>query len=310
MTEHDRAGAHPRTPSLPQRPGPQPELQPEPTSGRSPTRAIALAFTVSIAASIGLGVVYARGGQPQLEGALLFFALGGISAAFIVWGGKLLPQGPYIQQRHPLPSGVAEQDEATDTFEEGAETLERRRLLIRLLTGAFVALGAALVFPVRSLGERPGGSLFRTAWRRGSRAVDENDRPVRPEDIDVGGVVTVFPAGYMGAADAQTLLIKLAPKEYRPRPGRESWSVGDVVAFSKVCPHAGCPVGLYEPDTHRLFCPCHQSVFAVLDAAEPTGGPATRPLPQLPLALDADGYLVAQSDYDEPIGPGFWNRDR
>ena len=145
---------------------------------RSPTRTIAWSLVVSMAASIGLGVVYARGGQPQLEGALLFFALGGISAAFIVWGGKLLPQGPYIQQRHPLPSGVAEQDEATDTFEEGAETLERRRLLIRLLTGAFVALGAALVFPVRSLGERPGGSLFRTAWRRGSRAVDENDRDI------------------------------------------------------------------------------------------------------------------------------------
>ena len=87
-------------------------------------------------------------------------------------------------------------------------------------------------------------------------------------------------------------------------------AVGDVVAYSKVCPHAGCPVGLYEPDTHRLYCPCHQSVFDVLDAAEPKSGPATRPLPQLPLAVDADGYLVARSDYTEPIGPGFWNRDR
>jgi len=277
---------------------------------RSPTRTIAWSLVVSMAASIGLGVVYALGGQPQLEGALLFFALGGIAAAFIVWGGNLLPQGPYVQERHPLTSGPAEQEEATETFEEGAETLERRRLLIRLLTGAFVALGAALVFPVRSLGERPGGSLFGTAWRRGSRVIDENDKPVRPEDLDVGGVVTVFPAGNNGSADSQTLLIKLAPGEYRPRRGRETWAVGDVVAFSKVCPHAGCPVGLYEPDTHRLFCPCHQSVFAVLDSAEPTSGPATRPLPQLPLALDADGYLVAQSDYTEPIGPGFWNRDR
>ena len=262
---------------------------------RSPTRTIAWSLVVSMAASIGLGVVY---------------ALGGIAAAFIVWGGNLLPQGPYVQERHPLTSGPAEQEEATETFEEGAETLERRRLLIRLLTGAFVALGAALVFPVRSLGERPGGSLFGTAWRRGSRVIDENDKPVRPEDLDVGGVVTVFPAGNNGSADSQTLLIKLAPGEYRPRRGRETWAVGDVVAFSKVCPHAGCPVGLYEPDTHRLFCPCHQSVFAVLDSAEPTSGPATRPLAQLPLALDADGYLVAQSDYTEPIGPGFWNRDR
>jgi ubiquinol-cytochrome c reductase iron-sulfur subunit len=273
-------------------------------------RSIALALAVSIAASIGLGVVYALGGQVQLEGTLLFFALGGIAAAFIVWGGNLLPQGPYVQERHPLTKGPAEQEEATETFEEGAEALERRKVLIRMLTGAFVALGAALVFPVRSLGERPGGSLFRTAWRRGSRVVDENDRPVRPEDLDVGGVLTVFPAGANGSADSQTLLIKLAPGEYRARPGREGWAVGDIVAYSKVCPHAGCPVGLYEPETHRLFCPCHQSVFAVLDACEPRSGPATKPLPQLPLAVDGDGYLVAQDDYDEPIGPGFWNRGR
>ena len=273
-------------------------------------RSIALALAVSIVASIGLGVVYALGGQVQLEGTLLFFALGGIAAALIVWGGNLLPQGPYVQQRYPLTKGPAEQEEASETFEEGAEELERRKVLIRLLTGAFVALGAALVFPVRSLGERPGGSLFRTAWRRGSRVVDENDRPVRPEDLDVGGVLTVFPAGANGSADSQTLLIKLAPGEYRARPGRERWAVGDVVAFSKVCPHAGCPVGLYEPETHRLFCPCHQSVFAVLDACEPRSGPATKPLPQLPLTVDGEGYLVAQDDYDEPIGPGFWNRDR
>jgi ubiquinol-cytochrome c reductase iron-sulfur subunit len=273
-------------------------------------RSIALSLTVSMAASVALGVVYALGGQVQLEGLLLFFALGGIAAAFIVWGGHLLPQGPYVQERHPLTSGPAEQEEASETFEEGAEAVERRRLLIRLLTGAFVALGAALVFPVRSLGERPGGSLFRTAWRRGARVVDENDRPVRPEDLDVGGVLTVFPAGKNGSADSQTLLIKLGPGEYRARPGREDWAVGEVVAFSKVCPHAGCPVGLYEPETHRLFCPCHQSVFAVLDACEPTGGPATRPLPQLPLTVDGAGYLVAQDDYEEPIGPGFWNRGR
>jgi ubiquinol-cytochrome c reductase iron-sulfur subunit len=296
--------------SLPQRPGPQPELPPSPTAERSPTRPIALGFAVSMAASIGLGVVYALGGQVQLEGVLLFFALGGIAVGFIVWGGKLLPQGPYVQERHALSSGEEEQEEATEAFEEGAESLERRRLLIRLLTGAFVALGAALVFPVRSLGERPGGSLFGTAWRRGSRMVDEHDKPVRPEDLAVGSVVTVFPAGNTDAADSQTLLIRLEPGQYRPRRGREDWAVGDVVAFSKVCTHAGCPVGLYEPDTHQLFCPCHQSVFNVIDGCEPESGPATRPLPQLPLAVDGEGYLVARGDYPEPIGPGFWNRDR
>ena len=310
MTERVPSGGLPRTPGLPHPPPPQPELQEQATAERSATRPIALALTVSMAASIGLGVVYALGGQVQLEGLLLFFALGGIAVGFIVWGQKLLPQGPYVQDRHALTSGVADQEETSETFEEGAESLERRRLLVRLLTGAFVALGTALVFPVRSLGSAPGSSLFRTAWRRGSRVIDENDRPVRPEDLDVGGVLTVFPAGNNGSADSQTLLIKLGAGEYRPKPGREDWAVGDVVAFSKVCPHAGCPVGLYEPDTHRLFCPCHQSVFNVLDACQPRSGPATRPLAQLPLTVDRDGYLVARSDYTEPIGPGFWDRDR
>jgi ubiquinol-cytochrome c reductase iron-sulfur subunit len=295
--------------SLPQRPPPQPELPPEPTSP-SPTRAIALAFTVSLVASVALCVVYIAGGQPQLEGLCLFFALGGIAAGFIHWGATLLPHGPYVQQRHELTSGDRSQEATTDALEEGLATLDRRRLLVRLLGGAFVALGAALVFPVRSLGQRPGDSLFRTPWGRGSRVVDEHDKPVRPGDLAVGTVLTVFPEGNTDAADAQTLLIRLASGDYKPRPGREGWAVGDVVAFSKVCPHAGCPVGLYEPDTHKLYCPCHQSVFDVLDAAEPRSGPATRPLPQLPLAVDADGYLVSQSDYREPIGPGFWNRDR
>jgi ubiquinol-cytochrome c reductase iron-sulfur subunit len=295
--------------SLPQRPPPQPQLQPEPEAP-SATRAIALAFTVSLVASLALCVVYIRGGQPQLEGLLLFFGLGGIAAGFIQWGGKLLPQGPYVQRRHELTSGAGSQEDTTETLEEGLETLDRRRLLVRLLGGAFVALGAALVFPVRSLGERPGGSLFKTPWRRGARVVDEHGKPVRPDDLVVGSVVTVFPEGNTEAADAQTLLIRLAANQYRPRPGRETWAVGDVVAFSKICPHAGCPVGLYEPDTHKLYCPCHQSVFDVLDAAQPKSGPATRPLPQLPLAVDTDGYLVAQSDYHEPTGPGFWNRDR
>jgi ubiquinol-cytochrome c reductase iron-sulfur subunit len=82
----------------------------------------------------------------------------------------------------------------------------------------------------------------------------------------------------------------------------------DNVAFSKVCTHAGCPVGLYQPSSHELFCPCHQSAFNVLDAAAPTAGPATRPLPQLPLAVDENGFLIASGDYPEPVGPGFWSR--
>jgi ubiquinol-cytochrome c reductase iron-sulfur subunit len=104
------------------------------------------------------------------------------------------------------------------------------------------------------------------------------------------------------------VLIKVQPGSVRPRKGRESWSPGGNVAYSKICPHVGCPVGLDVESTHQLVCPCHQSTFDVLDGARPLFGPATRSLPQLPLAIDPEGFLVAQSDFHEPVGPGYWNR--
>ena len=131
---------------------------------------------------------------------------------------------------------------------------------------------------------------------------------MRPDTLSVGGTITVFPEGAEQAGDAQVVLIRVAPGRNRPRRGRETWAPEGNVAYSKICTHVGCPVGLYQEDTHELVCPCHQSTFDVLDGARPRFGPATRPLPQLPLAVDGEGYLVAQSDFTEPVGPGFWNR--
>jgi ubiquinol-cytochrome c reductase iron-sulfur subunit len=139
--------------------------------------------------------------------------------------------------------------------------------------------------------------------------VDVNGRLIRLETLQVGGTLTAFPEGAQQAGDSQVVLIRLNEGELRPRPGRETWSPRGYVAYSKVCPHVGCPVGLYQADTHELLCPCHQSTFDVLDGARPSFGPATRSLPQLPLAIDGQGFLTAQADFDEPIGPGFWNRD-
>jgi ubiquinol-cytochrome c reductase iron-sulfur subunit len=269
---------------------------------------IAVGFSASALASIALTVVYGLGGQPQLEGVLLGISLGGLGIGLIAWAKHLMPQGPFVEERDVVPPrGEAEAEEA---FATGAAEIGRRRFLGRLLGAALGALGLAALFPVRSLGTRPGRSLFETSWRAGARLVTQDGLPVGPDRLGVGGVLTVFPEDHTDAADSQTLLIRLLPGEYEPPEGREDWSPDGFVAFSKVCTHAGCPVGLYQPETKELFCPCHQSVFAVLDGAAPTGGPATRPLPQLPLAIDDDGYLVAQGDFPEPIGPGFWSRGR
>jgi len=187
------------------------------------------------------------------------------------------------------------------------EEITRRRFLTRLLAGAGAILAAALVLPAFSLGPQPGTDLFRTAWRRGLRLVDSGNRPVRPGELVLDSVTTVFPQGFVGRADSQTLLIKVRPSDLELPTGREAWVPEGCVAYSKVCTHAGCPVGLYRAKEHLLLCPCHQSTFDVLRGAVPVFGPAARPLPQLPIEVDAEGYLAALGDFPDPIGPGFWD---
>ena len=82
-----------------------------------------------------------------------------------------------------------------------------------------------------------------------------------------------------------------------------------IIAFSKICSHMGCAVALYEQQTKHLLCPCHQSTFDVTRAAKVIFGPAARPLPQLDITVDGEGYLVARNPFSEPVGPSFWERD-
>ncbi|MGH2477391.1 MAG: ubiquinol-cytochrome c reductase iron-sulfur subunit, partial [Candidatus Limnocylindrales bacterium] len=151
-----------------------------------------------------------------------------------------------------------------------------------------------------------------TAYKGGDiRVVDENGMPVRPRDLPVDGFITVWPDGHTDDADASTLLIHFRrDQDFQPRAGREDWTVDDIVAYSKLCTHVGCPVGLYQAELGLLLCPCHQSTFDVMRHAKPIFGPAARSLPQLPLALDDDGFIIATGDFSGPVGPGFWDRGR
>jgi ubiquinol-cytochrome c reductase iron-sulfur subunit len=282
-------------------------------ASRHPRRAerfIAVAFVIATVAGLGLAVTYWLGGQTQVEGALLFLCLAGLGFGITLWGRDLMAQGPFLQEREDLVGRAEDQAAFRAAFVRGEESFEERRSLLRLLLAGTGALALALVFPIRSLGPNPGRTLFRTSWRKGSRLVRGNGQPIRVDELQVGGVVTVFPEGATGADDSQTLLLRPSNTPITTRPGREDWSPAGYLAFSKVCTHAGCPVGLYEHDREQLLCPCHQSTFDVLAGCQPSFGPATRPLPQLPITVDAQGYLRATSDYTEPVGPGFWNRGR
>ena len=275
---------------------------------RRATNLTGLAFGVTAAASVGLAVTYWFGGQEQIEGSLLAVALGGLGFGFVQVAKYLLPQGPYVEEREPLPSSDEDQAAFEADFGRGEGWLSRRGFLVKMLGLAAGAIGLAALFPIRSLGPNPGRSLFRTKWRRGSQVVNEQGERVSVETLEVGGAITVFPEGHLDVEDSQTILIRLSKSNVVTRPGREDWGPRGYVAFSKVCTHAGCPVGLYQQQYKKLLCPCHQSTFSVPDGAEPVFGPATRSLPQLPLTVDENGFLHSQSDYTEPVGPGFWNR--
>ena len=269
-----------------------------------------IAFIVAIVAALAVTVVYWLGGQNQLEGLLLGTALGGIGTGMVLWAKRFMPPGPAVEDRGRIGSTAEEQQATADDFAEH-DPWTRRRLLSRLLAGAIGSLGLAALFPIRSLGPRPGRGLHSTAYRPGGlRLVSSDGSPLRIGDLAVNGVATVWPEGHVGTEDAQTVLLHLRPGVFRPRPDRPGWEVQDHVAFSKICTHAGCPVGLFEEQSNQLLCPCHQSTFDVADACRPVFGPATRSLPQLPLTTDDQGFIIASGDFSDPVGPGFWTRGR
>lgn len=267
---------------------------------------VLLLFAASTLAGIALLVLYVLGGQPQLEGILLTVCLGGIGAGIVVWGQRLMPSRIHIEKRGPVGGSPQRLEDLEQALVEEAG-FSRRTLLIRALVGTMAGLAAALAVPVFSLGPAPGRALFETAWRHGGRLAAAGSNPVRPDDLPIGGVLTVFPNGDDTDPNAATLLIRVEPELLKLPADRAAWAPDGFVAYSKVCTHAGCPVGLYRSSEHTLICPCHQSEFDVLDGARPISGPAARALPQLPIRLQEDGTFVALGDFPEPIGPGFWN---
>ena len=283
-------------------------LQDRPAAMRRAERRIGLCWAVTAISALALAGVYIAGGQPQLEGAFLCLSLAMLGLGFVVLARDLLPGLDVTGSRGKVGSSEADREAVIESFDRGEGLMVRRSFLLRMLGLAGGALGIAAIFPIRSLGPRPGDTLAHTTWAKGSRLVTEDGRPVRLGDLKVNGLLTVFPEGHTDDADAQTVLINVGNAPQQVPPARRDWSVSGLVAYSKVCTHAGCPVGLYRSTSHELLCPCHQSTFAVLQGCRPVFGPAPRSLPQLPIAVDQDNYLIAQSDYTQPVGPGYWNR--
>jgi ubiquinol-cytochrome c reductase iron-sulfur subunit len=270
-------------------------------------RWIYASFFVSMVGSLGLVVYYLIGESAQVEGILLGLALGGMGFGVVGWATRLMDVPTVVEERERLESSDAAMTQMEGMV--GQDAVTRRKMLLRLAGGASATLGAALAIPALSLGPRPGQSLEETKWAPGARVVDRLGNPQRPDDIPLNGIKTVFPSGFEGEADSQTVVIKIEPELLDLPEGRADWAPDGCVAFSKICTHAGCPVGLYRAEARQLLCPCHQSTFDVTTGCTPVFGPAARPLPQLPMEVDEVGFLVAMGDFPEPVGPSFWNME-
>ena len=295
-----------------------------PDKAKTAEKVIAACFILSMIASIGFIAAYVGFQVHSVDGTLRSnLALGlSMSVAFLamgvgatIWVRTVMPDVEQVEQRHPLAASDEEREAFAKTFTEGAEAsgFVKRPLLRRTLIAASVPLAVAPLVVLRDMGPLPGTSLRHTVWRKGMRLlVYGSNRPIRPEDFNSpGGLITVIPDGYQDNDDelakAASILIKFAPGQLQP-PTVMSWTVQNIVCYSKICTHVGCPVALYEQTTHRILCPCHQSTFDAPKGAQVLFGPAPRPLPQLPLMVDAEGYLAAAGDFNEPVGPSFWER--
>jgi ubiquinol-cytochrome c reductase iron-sulfur subunit len=248
-----------------------------------------------------------------LLGLCMALALFGVGAGLVLMVKTLMPAEDAVQERHDGFSPPEDRAMTGAILKEGYDSigLGRRSLLKRVLGLTGLGLGAMALAPFAGFIKNPKDTMFNTPFRAGVKLVREDGTPVKPADIPVHGFITVYPGvkGGILSSDGPTLLFHLDPaSKVIIRPGHETWHVGDYYAYSKICTHAGCPASLWEDQTGRILCPCHQSQFDVLDGCRPVFGPAARSLPQLPIELDRDGFFVAKSDYHEAVGPSFWER--
>jgi ubiquinol-cytochrome c reductase iron-sulfur subunit len=310
----------------------------DPRAARRAERQVAAMFLLSALCVIGFVVAYvviptdtfiALGpiGVLQLSNLVLGLTFGlailliGLGA--IQWAKKLMADEEIVDQRHPLGSPKEDQDAALEMFQTGlAESgFVERKMVRRTLIGALALFPIPLIVLLKDMGPLPGDSLRHTIWRKGSRiVVDVTGQPLRPEDMAIGTLVSASPEdldkveeedGNLNArAKASIILVRMRPSDIKSQqaPDGQTWDYEGILAFSKICTHVGCPIALYQQRQHALLCPCHQSTFDLSDSGKVIFGPANRRMPQLPITIDSEGYLVAQSDFQEPVGPSFWER--
>ncbi|WP_460510584.1 cytochrome bc1 complex Rieske iron-sulfur subunit [Frigoribacterium salinisoli] len=305
----------------------------DPVAEKRAERQVSLFFFLSLVGTVGALAAYVAfpitsgdSGSVRLNN--LFLGLGialgllSIGIGAVHWAKTLMPAREITEMRHSTRGSDETREKALEVFALGNQEsgFGRRTLIRNSMIGALVAapLPAVVLFRDLAPSADPNSVLRHTLWERGMHlTLDPSGARIKASDVTFGSAFHVIPESLNESEDlleekakAAVLLMRLQPEDLNIPEGREDWQYDGIVAYSKICTHVGCPVALYEQQTHHLLCPCHQSTFDVTNNCEVIFGPAKRPLPQLPITVDSDGYLVAQSDFHEPVGPSFWEREK
>ncbi|MFF1837913.1 Rieske 2Fe-2S domain-containing protein [Streptomyces sp. NPDC058231] len=302
-------------------------------AARRSERTVALMFVVSMLATVGfiasyvifpvdkIVYIWPFGHVSALNfslGLTLGVALFTIGAGAVHWARTLMSDVEVADDRHAIEAEPEVKAKVLADFAAGAEesAFGRRKLIRNTMFGALALVPLAGVVLLRDLGPLPEKKLRQTLWAKGKQLINMNTmEPLRPEDIAVGSLTFAMPEGLEeDAHDFQTqiakaalMIIRIQPENIKDKRERE-WAHEGIVAFSKICTHVGCPISLYEQQTHHVLCPCHQSTFDLSDGARVIFGPAGHSLPQLRIGVNAEGNLEALGDFEEPVGPAFWER--
>ncbi|MFF3347727.1 Rieske 2Fe-2S domain-containing protein [Streptomyces sp. NPDC002779] len=296
-------------------------------------RAVAMLFVLSMLATVAFIASYVA--IPVDKSVYIFpighvsalnFALGmtlGVSlfcigAGAVHWARTLMSDEEVAEERHAVQSPPEVKAKVLADFAAGAKesALGRRKLIRNTMFGALALFPLSGVVLLRDLGPLPGTSLRHTLWSKGKLLVNMNtNEPLRPSDVAVGSLTFAKPEGLeehdhdfqKEIAKAALMIVRIQPDNIKDKRELE-WSHEGIVAYSKICTHVGCPISLYEQQTHHALCPCHQSTFDLSDGARVIFGPAGHALPQLRIGVNDEGYLEALGDFDEPVGPAFWER--
>jgi ubiquinol-cytochrome c reductase iron-sulfur subunit len=304
------------------RPGPEarrivPDLPPNPGAELLVLLLLALSSLCAIAFVVLYAVLGSVPAPTQLLGLMLGLALLFLAAALVLVGRKLVATEERVEA-YPPPEHPREQRLIIEVLEESGSRFTRGGLFKLGLLGAGGTLALALITPALSFGPFLQVKYFLgTPWRKGRRLVDESGRPYKASDIELDDFYTAFPERIPEAdkeeVGAPLIVIRLPVSQLRLPPALMGYDAGGIVAYSKICTHAGCAISmlrapLFPPTEPKpaLVCPCHYSTFDPADGGSVVFGPAGRKLPMLPLFVDSKGYLRAKGNFDGPVGPSWW----